>query len=81
MFVRGNIFENRRIGMPEGTIKFFNQTKGFGFITNDAGEDIFFHKSNVKNTGFRSTLVQGDKVTFEEKVEQKGKRAYNIVRI
>lgn len=67
--------------MPEGTIKFFNQTKGFGFITNESGEDIFFHKSNVKNTGFRSTLVQGDKVQFEEKIEQKGKRAYNICRI
>lgn len=67
--------------MPQGTIKFFNSTKGFGFITTDKGEDIFFHKSNVKNTGFRDTLVQGDKVEFEEKVEQKGKRAYNINRI
>ncbi len=67
--------------MTQGTVKFFNPTKGFGFITTDNGEEIFFHKSNVKNTGFRDVLVQGDKVQFEEKAEQKGKRAYNIIRI
>ena len=58
--------------MRQGTIKFFNMTKGFGFITAENGEDIFFHKSNVKNTGFRDTLVQGDIVTFEERNEQVG---------
>ena len=67
--------------MTQGTVKFYNSTKGFGFITTEKGEDIFFHKSNVKNTGFRDVLVQGDSVKFEEKVEQKGKRAYNIVRV
>jgi cold shock protein len=67
--------------MAQGTVKFFNATKGFGFITAESGEDIFFHKSNVKNTGFRDVLVQGDKVEFEEKAEQKGKRAYNISRV
>jgi len=67
--------------MVQGTVKFFNPTKGFGFITTEKGEDIFFHKSNVKNTGFRDVLVQGDKVQFEEKAEQKGKRAYNICRV
>ncbi len=67
--------------MRQGTIKFFNMTKGFGFITAENGEDIFFHKSNVKNTGFRDTLVQGDIVTFEERNEQKGTRAYNISRV
>jgi len=67
--------------MTQGTVKFFNAIKGFGFITTESGEDIFFHKSNVKNTGFRDVLVQGDKVQFEEKAEQKGKRAYNISRV
>jgi CspA family cold shock protein len=67
--------------MNEGTVKFFNPVKGFGFITTTNGEDIFFHKSNVKNTGFRDVLVQGDNVQFELKQEQKGKRAYNIVRV
>ena len=64
-----------------GTVKFYNVTKGFGFITSESGEDIFFHKSNIKDTGFRDTLIKGDRVTFELKQEQKGKRAYSIVRI
>lgn len=66
--------------MTEGTVKFFNTAKGFGFITDANGEDVFFHKSSVKNTGFRDVLLQGDQVQFEIKEEQKGKRAYNIVR-
>ncbi|HLF15035.1 MAG TPA: cold shock domain-containing protein [Bacteroidota bacterium] len=67
--------------MLQGIVKFYNVAKGFGFITDDKGEEIFFHKSNVKNTGFRDTLLQGDNVKFELKTEQKGKRAYNIVRV
>lgn len=69
-----------RVSMMKGTVKFFNMVKGFGFITAETGEDIFFHKSNVKNTGFRDVLVEGDDVTFDLKTEQKGKRAYNISR-
>lgn len=64
----------------EGTVKFFNGTKGFGFITVNGGEDIFFHQSNVKETGFRDQLKQGDLVEFDVKTEQKGKRAINISR-
>lgn len=67
--------------MDRGTVKFFNMTKGFGFITTNKGEEIFFHKSNVKDTGFRNMLNQGDQVQFEVKEEQKGKRAYNICRV
>ena len=67
--------------MNQGVVKFYNSLKGFGFITTQGGEEIFFHKSNVKNTGFRDVLVQGDNVQFELKNEQKGKRAYNIVRV
>ncbi len=63
-----------------GTVKFFNDLKGYGFITAQDGEDIFFHQSNVKDTGFRNSLRQGDIVTFEVKSEQKGKRAINIFR-
>lgn len=67
--------------MMQGTVKLYNIAKGFGFIKIESGEDIFFHKSNVKNTGFRDTLIQGDLVQFEVKTEQRGKRAYNIIRI
>ena len=63
-----------------GTVKFFNVAKGYGFITAEGGEDIFFHQSNVKETGFRDTLKQGDMVEFEIKSEQRGKRAINIFR-
>jgi len=67
--------------MERGKVKFFNIAKGFGFITSDGnGEEVFFHKSNVKNTGFRDTLIEGDLVEFEIKEEMKGKRAYNISR-
>ncbi len=64
-----------------GQVKFFNSLKGFGFITTDQGEEIFFHKSNVKSTGFRDRLLEGDRVEFEVKVEMKGKKAYNINRV
>jgi len=64
----------------KGTVKFFNGAKGYGFITAEGGEDIFFHQSNVKETGFRDTLKQGDLVTFEIQNGQKGKRAVNISR-
>lgn len=67
--------------MNQGVVKFYNSLKGFGFITAADGEEIFFHKSNVKSTGFRNMLVQGDNVQFEWKQEQKGKRAYNIIRV
>ncbi|MBI2619551.1 MAG: cold shock domain-containing protein [Ignavibacteriales bacterium] len=66
--------------MEQGKVKFFNQAKGFGFITTEKGNDVFFHKSNVKNTGFRDTLFEGDLVEFEIKEELKGTRAYNISR-
>jgi CspA family cold shock protein len=67
--------------MNNGTVKFFNVAKGFGFIVTEDGKEVFFHKSNVKDTGFRDVLSQGDNVRFELKEEQKGKRAYNIVRV
>ncbi|MGA9115770.1 MAG: cold shock domain-containing protein [Bacteroidota bacterium] len=67
--------------MEKGKVKFFNASKGFGFITTQGGDDVFFHKSNVKNTGFRDALYDGDAVEFEVKVEAKGRRAYNISRV
>ncbi|MCI0532924.1 cold shock domain-containing protein [bacterium] len=67
--------------MANGIVKFYNSIKGFGFITAESGEDVFFHKSNVKNSGFRDMLLQGDRVEFEIKEEKNGKRAYSIVRV
>ena len=67
--------------MQTGKVKFFNDSKGFGFILADTGEEVFFHKSNVKDSGFRNVLRQGDTVQFDLKVEQRGKRALNVVRV
>jgi CspA family cold shock protein len=67
--------------MEKGKVKFFNATKGFGFITTEASGDVFFHKNDVKSAGFRGSLDQGDLVEFEVRNEQKGKRAYNINRV
>ncbi|HLF19379.1 MAG TPA: cold shock domain-containing protein [Bacteroidota bacterium] len=67
--------------MQTGKVKFYNDSKGFGFIVADTGEEVFFHKSNVKDSGFRNVLRQGDAVQFDLKVEQRGKRALNVVRV
>lgn len=67
--------------MTRGIVKFYNPAKGFGFIITTSGEEVFFHKSSVKNTGFRDTLLQGDQVQFELKEDHKGKRAYSVARV
>ncbi|MCX6527782.1 MAG: cold-shock protein, partial [Actinobacteria bacterium] len=50
--------------MPTGTVKFFNDEKGFGFISQEGGDDVFVHFSNIEGTGRRS-LVAGQQVEFE----------------
>ena len=64
--------------MPTGTVKWFNDSKGFGFITPDDGsEDLFAHFSAIQMGGFK-TLKEGQKVSFEVTQGQKGKQASNI---
>ncbi|WP_297353629.1 cold-shock protein [Paraburkholderia sp.] len=64
--------------MATGTVKWFNDAKGFGFITPDGGgEDLFAHFSEIQNSGFKS-LQENQKVTFEVKQGPKGKQASNI---
>ncbi|MDL1902880.1 cold shock domain-containing protein [Anaerolineae bacterium CFX9] len=57
-----------------GTVKWFNGEKGYGFITQDGGPDLFVHYSEIKGTGFRS-LNEGDKVEFDITEGKKGKQA------
>lgn len=64
--------------MPEGKVKWFNLRKGYGFIIRDDGEEIFFHKSNIKYTGIRNTLYENQKVSFEVENSPKGQKAINI---
>ena len=64
--------------MATGTVKWFNDAKGFGFITpDDGGEDLFAHFSAIKMDGFK-TLKEGQKVSFEVTQGPKGKQASNI---
>jgi len=61
-----------------GTVKWFNETKGFGFIAQDNGPDVFAHFRQIKGEGFK-TLAEGQKVEFEVTQGQKGPQAENIV--
>ncbi len=63
--------------MIEGTVKWFNDSKGFGFLSREDGPDVFVHQSEIKAEGFRS-LNEGDKVTFEVVDSPKGPRAANV---
>jgi CspA family cold shock protein len=64
--------------MPEGTVKWFNDEKGYGFISPDDGsEDVFVHYSGIAGDGFRS-LDEGDKVTYEAAQGRKGMQAQNV---
>ncbi|MDZ7260911.1 MAG: cold shock domain-containing protein [candidate division KSB1 bacterium] len=64
--------------MPTGTVKWFNERKGYGFIKMDDGVDIFVHKSNLKDTGFRRTLQENQRVSFEIRKGPKGDEAIEV---
>jgi len=63
--------------MVEGTVKWFNDSKGFGFIESENGEDVFVHFSAIQSEGFK-TLKEGQKVQFEVVEGQKGPAAENV---
>jgi CspA family cold shock protein len=74
------IFERRDVCMVQGTVKWFNESKGYGFITRDDGDDVFAHYSAIDGNGFK-TLSEGDTVSFDIVEGNKGPKAINIVKI
>lgn len=66
--------------MPEGTVKWFNDQKGYGFITQDNGPDVFVHHSAIQGGGFK-TLSENDRVSFETVQGDKGLKAENVVKL
>lgn len=66
--------------MANGTVKWFNDSKGFGFITSDDGSDVFVHHTSIKGNGFKS-LAEGDSVSFDTEKGPKGLKAVNVVKL
>jgi CspA family cold shock protein len=66
--------------MEQGTVKWFNGTKGYGFISRDSGEDVFVHFNSIVGEGFRS-LDEGDRVQFEVQQGPKGLQAANVQKV
>ena len=66
--------------MEEGTVKWFNEKKGFGFIVHDDGRDIFVHYSSIDMPGFKK-LMEGDRVSFEIKDGDRGPQAAGVKKL
>ncbi len=66
--------------MENGTVKWFNESKGFGFISRENGNDVFVHYSSIAGDGFKS-LIEGDQVSFEIEDSPKGPKAVNVVKV
>jgi CspA family cold shock protein len=66
--------------MAQGTVKWFNDSKGFGFITAEDGTDVFVHHTSIAGSGFKS-LAEGDKVSFDIEKGPKGPKAVNVVKL
>ncbi|OGW45718.1 MAG: cold-shock protein [Nitrospirae bacterium RBG_13_41_22] len=66
--------------MTQGTVKWFNDSKGFGFITAEDSSDVFVHHTSIQGAGFK-TLAEGDKVSFDTEQGPKGPKAINVVKL
>ena len=70
-------YTQRENQLTTGTVKFFNNEKGFGFISREQGDDVFVHFSNIQGSGFK-TLEEGQQVEFDVAPGRKGEEAQNV---
>jgi CspA family cold shock protein len=73
----GHLFERGNKKVAEGKVKWFNEKKGFGFIENDEGGDVFVHFSAISGDGFK-TLYEGQRISFDIEQGKKGPAAVNV---
>lgn len=66
--------------MNKGTVKWFNNEKGFGFITGEDNKDVFVHQTAIQTEGFRS-LEENDQVTYDVETDSRGAKAVNVVKL
>ncbi|MDO8746924.1 MAG: cold-shock protein [Thermodesulfovibrionales bacterium] len=66
--------------MTNGKVKWFNDSKGFGFITSEDGSDVFVHHTSIQGNGFKS-LAEGDSVSFDTEKGPKGPKATNVSKL
>lgn len=66
--------------MEQGTVKWFNTSKGYGFIQRESGDDVFVHYKSINGSGYK-TLKQGEQVEFEIQETEKGLQATNVTKI
>ncbi len=66
--------------MGSGTVKWFDEAKGYGFISTEDGSDVFVHYSSIQGNGYK-TLAEGDSVSFDIEEGEKGPKALNVVKL